>query len=223
MNKEALVSALTRHRGLCHAGFAVYNYLPFNNRLSKGVKYGLSYLRGCTIRSFGEDNEIILGDFSRMIGCTVTIHGSHNRIVLEDFVYCANTSFCIEDDGSEIRVGTHCMLCGPVELAAIEGTKITLGRDCMLSGHIAMRTGDSHSIVKKGTRTRVNPSRSITIGNHVWVGTHATVLKGARIADSCIVGAGSLVTKAFDTPNCTLAGVPAQVVKQDIDWIQERI
>ncbi len=37
------------------------------------------------------------------------------------------------------------------------------------------------------------------------------------IADNCIVGAGSLVTKKFEEPNVVIAGHPAKVIKTGIN------
>ena len=65
---------------------------------------------------------------------------------------------------------------------------------------------------------RINPSRDIVIGNHVWIGTQVTCLKGARVADNCIIGACALVTGTFPEGNCALAGVPAKVVRRDVNW-----
>ena len=107
-------------------------------------------------------------------------------------------------------------------MAVIEGTRIILGKDCMLSSGIEIRTGDSHSIVNN-EGDRINPSKEIVVGNHVWIGTRAMLLKGSRIADDCIVGAGSIVTGSFDEAGCALAGNPAKVLRKDVSWKRERI
>lgn len=93
----------------------------------------------------------------------------------------------------------------------------------MLSSKIDIRTGDSHSLIQKGTRKRLNPSVSVKIGDHVWIGTGVTILKGTSIAENCMVGAASLLCKQYSNPNCVIAGVPAKEVKHDIDWMAERI
>ncbi|MBK8992745.1 MAG: acyltransferase [Gammaproteobacteria bacterium] len=53
----------------------------------------------------------------------------------------------------------------------------------------------------------------IRIGNNVWIGDRATVLKGVTIGDNSIVGAGAVVAR--DVPaNVVVAGNPARVVKE---------
>jgi len=53
------------------------------------------------------------------------------------------------------------------------------------------------------------------IGRNCFIGAHAIVLPGVRIGDSCIVGAGSVVTR--DVPDgCIVAGNPAQILRAGI-------
>jgi acetyltransferase-like isoleucine patch superfamily enzyme len=57
----------------------------------------------------------------------------------------------------------------------------------------------------------------IIIGEHVWLGAKATVLKGVHIGDGAIVAANSVVTA--DVPaRCLVAGAPARVVRRDVEW-----
>ena len=52
----------------------------------------------------------------------------------------------------------------------------------------------------------------VVIGNHVWINFGVSILKGVRIGEGAIVGAGSLVTK--DVPAWTFAaGVPAKAIR----------
>lgn len=53
----------------------------------------------------------------------------------------------------------------------------------------------------------------ITIGDDVWIGAGATILKGADVGNGCIVGAGAVVTSGKYPDNSILVGNPARVVK----------
>ena len=227
MDKQKLLAFMTKHRRILWVGFRLFDMLPFNNAfpLRKGLRIetGLSYLRGCKIINHGKNNTLVVGDFSRLQGCTITISGSNNVIQIGDRCMCNQACFCIEDDNNTIRLDDRTLLCGKIELAAIEGTSIEIGKECLFSSNIDIRTGDSHSLLQKGTGTRINPSKSIRIGDHVWVGRSVTILKGTTVPENCMVGAASLLCKAYVKPNCVLAGVPAREVKQDIEWIGERI
>ena len=60
-------------------------------------------------------------------------------------------------------------------------------------------------------------SKPVHIGNHVWIGRSAIILKGVTIGAGAIVGAGSVVTR--DVPARSLvAGNPAKVIKENVEW-----
>ncbi|MCK4234765.1 hypothetical protein KAX75_10070 [candidate division WOR-3 bacterium] len=55
--------------------------------------------------------------------------------------------------------------------------------------------------------------KKVSIGEGVWLGTHAVVLPGVNIGDNSVVGAGAVVTT--DIPPYSIAvGVPAKVIKK---------
>lgn len=85
-----------------------------------------------------------------------------------------------------------------------------------------MRTGDSHSIVDMSGE-RINHAEDVVIGDHVWIGYRVLINKGAVIPENTIIGTGAVVTKSFEEPNTVLAGVPAKVVKKDVNWRKERL
>lgn len=106
----------------------------------------------------------------------------------------SNTFFCCEDDGRTIIIGNDFTMEGG-EIAAIEGCKVDeIGADCMFSAGIDIRNGDSHVVLSKATGQRINESHDISIGNHVWLTRNVSVLKGALIAEGCVIGHSSVVT-----------------------------
>jgi len=45
-------------------------------------------------------------------------------------------------------------------------------------------------------------------------------MKNVTIPNECIVGAGSVVTKRFDKEYCVIAGNPARVVRENVQWVK---
>ena len=76
---------------------------------------------------------------------------------------------------------------------------------------------DGHPIFDVRTGLRINTSKPITVGNHVWLGIESVLLGGASLGSGSVVGARALVTKPFPN-NCIVAGVPARVIRTDIAW-----
>lgn len=207
-------------------GIAICNRLNLKNRYHFGKSNAFfnqgAWLRGVTIKIRGYDNRIILGENSSLHSCTIQIYGNGNTIEIGSDCHIQNGAFWIEDNGGKITIGDKTTIQGNTHLAVIEGTKIEIGQDCMFSSNIVFRTGDSHSIVN-AERMRINPSGDIQIGNHVWVGEGVVCLKNVCVADHSIVGTRSLLTKRYETPHVILAGSPAKIVKENTDWLRERI
>lgn len=53
----------------------------------------------------------------------------------------------------------------------------------------------------------------IVIGNDVWIGNRAIVMRGVTIGDGAVVGAGAVVTKNVE-PYTIVGGVPAKVIRR---------
>lgn len=55
------------------------------------------------------------------------------------------------------------------------------------------------------------------IGNNVDIGYGAVIIGDVRIADNTIIGANAVVNKSVLSPGCTVAGVPARIVKKNME------
>lgn len=223
MDKKQLV---VKYRSLVKLGCAAYNLNSRFRRKSKGtgniILAPCALLKQTRIRISGSNNTVEIGDFSILNRVSIQIFGDNNHIVIGDWCRMEGTELYIEDSGSTIQIGSGARFLGKTELAAMEGTSIQIGTDCLFSSNVHFRTGDSHSIVDL-TGKRINPSKDILVGDHVWVGMNVTCLKGAAVPSNSVIGAGSLVTGAFREPNCVLAGAPAKVVRTGINWDIRRL
>jgi len=102
-----------------------------------------------------------------------------------------------------------------------KGLEVNINEECMFSKNILIRPSDGHSIFDSKTGETLNHAKSISIGRHTWIAGDVTVFKGANIADDCIIGHGSIVTKPCETPNSIYAGIPAKFIKTGINWKRE--
>jgi acetyltransferase-like isoleucine patch superfamily enzyme len=89
------------------------------------------------------------------------------------------------------------------------GCEITMGDQVFIADRVIIRDWDGHSIVGRPDRD------PIRIGNRVWIGMRAVILKGVTIGDGAVVAAGAIVTRDVP-PGAIVAGNPARVVKDGV-------
>ena len=92
--------------------------------------------------------------------------------------------------------------------------KIEIAENVAIADHVTIRDSDSHLFNGKPVHLMTQP---IFIGNHVWIGTSAIILKGVTIGDGAVIAAGAVVTKNIPA-GCLAAGVPARVIQKKITW-----
>ncbi len=225
MNKAQLKNIILSHRKISWLLIYISNVLNIKNkiRIRKGyhLDIGVDLLSGLNIKVNGKNNYIVFKDFDRLKNCKIVIKGNNNTIYIDDDVSLNSVEFHIEDDNNEIVIGKHTKICGRTHLAAIEGTKILIGENCLFSSELHFQTGDSHSILIDGKR--VNASKDIIIGNHVWIGTRVTCLKGVRVPDNSIVAATTTLCRSFEQSNCIIGVVPGKIIKNEVDWDSLRL
>jgi acetyltransferase-like isoleucine patch superfamily enzyme len=163
---------------------------------------------------FGSDIRNVVF-YVRGKGCTVEI--GKNVKIKSGIIW-------LEDDNCSVIVGDSSTVENANFYVTEMNSKIQLGQNCMLAHDIELRTGDSHSIVELATGHRQNPASDIIIGNRVWVGAHAKILKGVKSEDDIIVGLGSIVSsKAVLKGNSLYAGIPAKLIREGLIWKRERL
>lgn len=113
-----------------------------------------------------------------------------------------------EHGKGQLTLGNACLMSPGSRISASDS--ITLGDGVMLANGAYITDSDWHGLYDRIARD--DTPYPVVIGNNVWLGDHATVLKGVSIGDNSVVAAGAVVTK--DVPaNVVVAGNPATVVK----------
>ncbi len=130
--------------------------------------------------------------------------------------------FAINPAG-QVTIGDACAFYGSVLLCELEiriGHHVYLGWNTTLSDsdfhptEVAERHADvlACSTLGEGLARRPYPSRPIVIGNDVYIGHNATVLKGVTIGDGAFIEPGAMVSKDVP-PRARVIGNPAKVIE----------
>jgi acetyltransferase-like isoleucine patch superfamily enzyme len=115
----------------------------------------------------------------------------------------------------ELVIGDHSFIGHQCSFRVARSLKI--GRHCLIAGGVLIADYDGHPLdpFKRRSNETVGLSdiRPVEIGDDVWIGAGAVILKGVKIGSRAVIGAHAVVTR--DVPADTIvAGNPAVVVKQ---------
>lgn len=106
-------------------------------------------------------------------------------------------------DNSVIEIGDNCGFSGTV-IGSFK--KITIGDNFKGGANSFITDFDWHL-----EDLRSGEPKEVYIGNNVWLGLNAVVLKGVTIGDNVLIGANSVVTKNIPS-NAVAAGNPCKII-----------
>lgn len=174
------------------------------------------------LRIEGNNNQIITGNTSKKSELSIQIYGDNNKIIIGDN-YKVNGMIDIgfkwhnKVNNAIIKIGTNAHINAASIVILEPNSQITIGENCLFASEIDIWASDTHSIIDLEGNL-LNYGGKIEIGNHVWVGKGVKISKYTKIADNSIVGWSSVVSGKFEDPNVIIAGNPAKIVKQNINW-----
>lgn len=178
-------------------------------------------LHRCHIELSGNGHTLLIEPGARLWDVTIRLVGENHTVVIGAQTRLRGGHFLVEDRLGRLEVGASTEMFVPMVICS-EGRTIRIGRNCLVAYGLDLRNSDGHSVLDATTRQRVNPAADITIADHVWIGNNAQIVKGVTIHEHSIIAARAVVTK--DVPPHTLAaGLPARVIRENVDWDPQRL
>ena len=165
----------------------------------------------------GENNILYCEEGVRLQNASITFGGSNGLVVLGSNKNPCYLDLTLYNDCSVV-IGRNVYFNGALRTIVSEQRTIAIGDGCLLSFGIWMRTADPHLVYDAKTYKRLNYSKDIIIGDHVWIGQDAFVLKGTTIGSGSILGARSVVAGKTIPSNTSWAGNPARLIGEDVFW-----
>lgn len=189
----------------------------------KGRERKVKKIKGICIKFYGNNSLVKIYKPILFENCVLKL-GNNN------FVEIKSSNYCISEfvqphmmrEYSKLLIGKDfsCIGC-KVYMHDEPNTTVTIGDDCLFSFGVIIWPSDGHAIIDS-TNKSINKGQNIFIGNHVWLGMNATILKGVCIPDNSVVGANSTLVKAssssIDEDGVIYAGIPAKIIKSGINW-----
>lgn len=156
-------------------------------------------------------------------GAQITI--GNNVIIKSSFLsnlvgLYSRTIIITRAPGAKIVIGDNVGISG----ATIYARKgIYIGDNTAIGGNCKILDNDFHPIEAEerirllkdpngGDALEAIPTKEIHIGKNCFIGCNTLILKGSKLGDNCVVGAGAVVSGSFED-GCVIAGNPARVIK----------
>ncbi len=116
------------------------------------------------------------------------------------------------DAGAVLEIGEDTGLSGTTVCAAVA---VRIGRRCRFGADALVADTDFHPLVPAQRHPQEDPAAvgraAVTIGDDVFVGARACILKGVQVGDGAVIGCGAVVTHDVQA-GAIVAGNPARVI-----------
>lgn len=189
------------------------------------------------IFNFDDKGNKIVGDVPKVIDSNINFEGENNILYCDKNV-CLNKSvlnFCGCNSLIYLGIGEHKVNislwndsvchCGrfiyyndTLKFLLSEHKHCFIGDSCIISVDVLIRNSDPHLIYSCNDGNRINPTKSVYIGDHVWLGQCVNILKGTQIDSGSIIGASSVVAGKIIPHNSIWAGSPSRQIKNGVFW-----
>lgn len=117
--------------------------------------------------------------------------------------------------GNNVTVNAYSLSLTKINVG--KNSVVIIGDNSLFSNGIGVYTTDFHKIYDSDGKL-INPNKNIIIGIHCWIGLETIILKGSKIPDNCVIGAGALVNYCLDEESSIYVGRPVRKVKENINW-----
>jgi acetyltransferase-like isoleucine patch superfamily enzyme len=114
--------------------------------------------------------------------------------------------------GASIEIGDHAEINNNAFLKS-EGPGIVIGSRALLGSRVVIYDSDFHELDPRRRRAGQPSMGRVELGENVFIGDRAMILKGVTIGADSVIGAGSVVTGSIPA-GVIAVGNPARVIRE---------
>lgn len=199
-----------------------FSKLPELNGNKIYVNAKNSFLESSTVSFSGTGNILYVEEGVRLSRSVIKFLGNNCLVYLKKSRRVFSVTVDIYNN-STVYIGGENYFNGPLHMSASEEKNIVIGDNGLYSFDIWVRTADPHLVYSTESHERTNPSKSVFIGDHVWVGQSAIILKKSIIGSGSIIGAASVVTGKKVPSNASFGGNPGKLIKSGVFFVGESV
>ena len=142
-------------------------------------------------------------------GCSIEV-GRRATVELGRWSWVGHGCKIRSHEGS-VSIGAKTVLGQECTISSFQ--HISIGRECVIADRAMMIDFDHGMVeVERPIRLQGIYKRDVRVGNNVWIGYGACVLRGVTVGDNAVIGTNAVVTR--DVPaNAVVGGVPARLIR----------
>jgi acetyltransferase-like isoleucine patch superfamily enzyme len=173
------------------------------------LKYARLYAR-LGLRKLRHGRRLVLDGIAFVgPGCSLQI-GKGGRIELGRWSWLGHGCKLRAHEGV-ISIGAKTVIGQECTISAYQ--HVSIGRECVIADRTMFIDFDHGMVeVERPIRLQGIYKRDVNVGNNVWIGYGACVLRGVTVGDNAVIGTNAVVTR--DVPaNAVVGGVPARLIR----------
>jgi acetyltransferase-like isoleucine patch superfamily enzyme len=142
-------------------------------------------------------------------GCSVEV-GRRATVELGRWSWVGHGCKIRSHEGS-VSIGAKTVLGQECTISSFQ--HVSIGRECVIADRVMLIDFDHGMVeVERPVRLQGIYKRDVHVGNNVWIGYGACILRGVIVGDNAVIGTNAVVTK--DVPaNAVVGGVPARIIR----------
>jgi len=111
----------------------------------------------------------------------------------------------------EVSIGAKTVLGQECTISCYQ--HVSIGRECIVADRAMMIDFDHGMVeVERPIREQGIYKRDVRVGNNVWIGYGACILRGVRVGNNAVIGTNSVVTREVPS-DAVVGGVPAKLIR----------
>lgn len=183
------------------------------------------------LNSFPKGLEIIITGNSNVIkiqkprfkNSIIEINGYKNSFTLKKTSGVVSGALFHVGYGGSIEIEENCEIgVGDLYIDVrgdyINKHKVLIKKGTRIARGAIIRTNDGECLLDSQTKRPCSEPQDVIIGEHCWITSRCTILKGVNLPNNTIVASNSLVNKKFTEENLLIAGCPAKILKHNVHW-----
>ncbi len=178
-------------------------------------------LANSNIKFIGINNILYCENDVNLVNCDIQFKGNNSLIYLSRNENNYSINIHVFQDCT-VYIGRDNTMAQPISINIQEHQNLIIGDDCIISSGTIFRTSDAYLIYDTISKKRINDSRSIFIGDHVWIGHQTFISKGSKIGSGAILDNNTYVPSNYSLKsNAIFAGNPAQLIKDNVFFTKD--